>query len=387
MDGITGNGIVDFGDILRLSKQELDFEREDDIDPKKVEKDDADAQETLRKSEEEVIKKQEEEKRKKEEEERKKQEELEQPVVKADDLAYRRVINELAKRGVISDLKDVRFESEDGNEVSLDDMDLSDGDLFINVLSSILENQKDSILKDKIDVGSISEFTKKLIQADKSGANVLDILKQYDRMAAPIENLSLDNKQDQLRIIQHYINMLGLPKDEAEEFFKGITSKGDEYIEAKATKYKSELDKKMDEIIEKRTQDAERKRKEDAEQFKAYKKALKNAIQTQYQLNDTMVSKAMNFAINPSKENPNVTELNERVRTMLLTPELAPDLIMFLMDPDEFIKQKSNKRVSEEKKKVYKLISTSKKDRSRAPVDDDGNELRGLDIEQVTLKE
>lgn len=386
MDGI-GNGIVDFGDILRLSKQELDFEREDDIDPKKVEKDDADAQKTLRKSEEEVIKKQEEERRKKEEEERKKQEELEQPVVKADDLAYRRVINELAKRGVISDLKDIRFESEDGNEVSLDEMDLSDGDLFINVLSSILENQKDSILKDKIDVGSISEFTKKLIQADKSGANVLDILKQYDRMAAPIENLSLDNKQDQLRIIQHYINMLGLPKDEAEEFFKGITSKGDEYIEAKATKYKSELDKKMDEIIEKRTQDAERKRKEDAEQFKAYKKALKNAIQTQYQLNDTMVSKAMNFAINPSKENPNVTELNERVRAMLLTPELAPDLIMFLMDPDEFIKQKSNKRVSEEKRKVYKLISTSKKDRSRAPVDDDGNELRGLDIEQVTLKE
>lgn len=386
MDGI-GNGIVDFGDILRLSKQELDFEREDEMDPKKVEKDDADAQEALRKNEAEVIKKQEEEKRKKEEEERKKQEELEKPVEKADDLAYRRVINELAKRGVISDLKDVRFESEDGNEVSLDDMDLSDGDLFINVLSSILENQKDSILKDKIDVGSISEFTKKLIQADKSGANVLDILKQYDRMAAPIENLSLENKQDQLRIIQHYINMLGLPKDEAEEFFKGITSKGDEYIEAKATKYKSELDKKMNEIIEKRTQDAERKRKEDAEQFKAYKKALKNAIQEQYQLNDTMVSKAMNFAINPSKENPNVTELNERVRKMLLTPELAPDLIMFLMDPEEFIKQKSNRRVSEEKKKVYKLISTSKKDRSRAPIDDEGNELIGIDIEQVELKE
>lgn len=157
---------------------------------------------------------------------------------------YKRMISSLSDRKVLPDLRDVRFGTEDGQEVSFDDMDINDEETFFNVISSIIENQKDDLMQNKIDVGSVSEFTKKLIQADKAGANVLDILKQYDNTAAPIEKLNIDDKSDQLKIIRHYINLLDLPKEEADEFYKGIISKGEEYIEAKAIKYKSELDKR-----------------------------------------------------------------------------------------------------------------------------------------------
>ena len=250
---------------------------------------------------------------------------------------YKRMISSLSDRKVLPDLKDVRFGTEDGQEVSFDDMDINDEETFFNVISSIIENQKDDLMQNKIDVGSVSEFTKKLIQADKAGANVLDILKQYDNTAAPIEKLNIDDKSDQLKIIRHYINLLDLPKEEADEFYKGIISKGEEYIEAKAIKYKSELDKKMDSIIAERTRQAEEKRAKDAEDFKRYKKELKASIQDKYQLNDNMVLKAIEFVTKPSKNNPNVTEANERIREMLTNPQLAPDLIMFLMLLDCFL--------------------------------------------------
>lgn len=299
---------------------------------------------------------------------------------------YIGLIRKLTAKGVLPDLKDAKFGTEDGRELSIDELDMND-ETFCDLLASVLDDQKKGMLEDKIDVSSVSEFTKKLIQADRSGANVLDILKQYDRIAAPVEKLSTDTKEDQLKIIRHYVNLLGLPKDEADEFFKGILAKGDEYIEAKAIKYKSDLDKRMNELIEEKTRRAQEQRQKDAEEFKQYKKSLKSSLQSKYQLNDNMVAKAIAYATAPSKSNPNVTEANERIRAMLTDPELAPDLIMFLMNPDEFIKQKSNKQVVAEKQKIFKMISNTNKDRTKSPLNDRGDEVESMKFDEIPLDE
>ena len=141
----------------------------------------------------------------------------------------------------------------------------------------------------------------------------------------------------------------------------------------------------MDSIIAERTRQAEEKRAKDAEDFKRYKKELKASIQDKYQLNDNMVLKAIEFVTKPSKNNPNVTEANERIREMLTNPQMAPDLIMFLMNPEEFIKQKSNKRVGDEKKRIYKLVSTTSKTRDRSPIDGKGDEIKGVLFEEKEL--
>ena len=300
---------------------------------------------------------------------------------------YKEIIANLVKRGSLPDMKGVLFGKEDGTEVSFDDMEISNQETFLDILSTIIDNQKESMLENKIDAASVSDFTKKLIQADKAGADVLDILKQYDRDAAPVEKLDPSEKEDQLKIIRHYVGLLGLPKDEAEDFYKGIISKGDEYIEAKALKYKAELDKKMDDLIAERTRQAEEKRAKDAEDFKRFKKNLKASFQAKYQLNDNMVSKAMDFVLKPSKSNPQFSEANERIKEMLNDPEQAPDLIMFLMNPEEFVKQKSNVKVNEEKKRIFKMITTTSKDKTNSPVDNRGDEKKGLNFDEIELKD
>lgn len=386
MGKLEKNGIVELDDIFSIGPVDDVYNREEDILPingnEPAKKDEKPVEEGSQIKEEPVVDPTPDPKEDKGEENvvDVKQDPVETPVVN-----YRKVLDALSSRGIIPDLKDVVFRGENGEEITINDLDFSKEDSLCDILSTVLESQKEDIVKDKIDVTSVSDITKKLIQADKAGANIVDILKQYDTNVAPIEKLDIENKADQIKIVRHYVDLLGLPKDEADEFFKGIINKGEEYVEAKAIKYKAELDKRMDDIIQQRTKEAAEKKAKDAEDFRRYKKDLKSSIQAKYQLNDTMVSKALDFALKPSESNPGITKAFNRVREMMMNPEEAPDLIMFLMNPGEFIKQKSNQAVVDEKKKIYKLISHTNKDKRVAPVDDKGDQVQGVKFDEISI--
>lgn len=387
MGKLEKNGIVELDDIFSIGPVDDVYNREEDILPingnEPAKKDEKPVEKGSQIKEEPVVDPTPDPKEDKKGEENVvdvKQDPVETPVVN-----YRKVLDALSSRGIIPDLKDVVFSGENGEEITINDLDFSKEDSLCDILSTVLESQKEDIVKDKIDVTSVSDITKKLIQADKAGANIVDILKQYDTNVAPIEKLDIENKADQIKIVRHYVDLLGLPKDEADEFFKGIINKGEEYVEAKAIKYKAELDKRMDDIIQQRTKEAAEKKAKDAEDFRRYKKDLKSSIQAKYQLNDTMVSKALDFALKPSESNPGITKAFNRVRGMMMNPEEAPDLIMFLMNPGEFIKQKSNQAVVDEKKKIYKLISHTNKDKRVAPVDDKGDQVQGVKFDEISI--
>lgn len=387
MGKLEKNGIVELDDIFSIGPVDDVYNREEDILPingnEPAKKDEKPVEEGSQIKEEPVVDPTPDPKEDKKGEENVvdvKQDPVETPVVN-----YRKVLDALSSRGIIPDLKDVVFSGENGEEITINDLDFSKEDSLCDILYTVLESQKEDIVKDKIDVTSVSDITKKLIQADKAGANIVDILKQYDTNVAPIEKLDIENKADQIKIVRHYVDLLGLPKDEADEFFKGIINKGEEYVEAKAIKYKAELDKRMDDIIQQRTKEAAEKKAKDAEDFRRYKKDLKSSIQAKYQLNDTMVSKALDFALKPSESNPGITKAFNRVREMMMNPEEAPDLIMFLMNSGEFIKQKSNQAVVDEKKKIYKLISHTNKDKRVAPVDDKGDQVQGVKFDEISI--
>lgn len=387
MGKLEKNGIVELDDIFSIGPVDDVYNREEDVLPingnEPAKKDEKPVEEGSQIKEELVVDPTPDPKEDKKGEENVvdvNQDQVETPVVN-----YRKVLDALSSRGIIPDLKDVVFSGENGEEITINDLDFSKEDSLCDILSTVLESEKEDIVKDKIDVTSVSDITKKLIQADKAGANIVDILKQYDTNVAPIEKLDIENKADQIKIVRHYVDLLGLPKDEADEFFKGIINKGEEYVEAKAIKYKAELDKRMDDIIQQRTKEAAEKKAKDAEDFRRYKKDLKSSIQEKYQLNDTMVSKALDFALKPSESNPGITKAFNRVREMMMNPEEAPDLIMFLMNPGEFIKQKSNQAVVDEKKKIYKLISHTNKDKRVAPVDDKGDQVQGVKFDEISI--
>lgn len=299
---------------------------------------------------------------------------------------YRHIVNSLVKRGVLPNMKDAKFELEEGKEIGFDELDIDSEDRLCDIIETVVENQKKEMLDGKIDASSISDLAKQLIQADKAGADIAEILQTYSRQSGPIEKLDVENKADQLKIIRHYVSLLGLPKEDAEEYYNNIVNRGDDFIEARALKYKAELDKRMESLIQEKTRQAEEKRKADAEAFKKYKKDLKSSIQNKFQVNDNMVQKVLDFALKTDDNNPGVSRAIEKARQMLMNPEEAPDLLLFLMDQDEFIKQKSNAKVSNEKQKIFKMLTNTSKSRTTAPVDDRGHEVAGIEFDEIRLQ-
>lgn len=388
MGNMEKNGIVGVDDLFNLGDSSNALNREDDImsiggegtgNKNNVPVNDgntegSDATETVEKPNENTVEKP-----------------VEKPVdgdgekpILGGSINYRGIVDSLNNKGII-DLTNSVFTNDEGEELTIDNIDLSDEDHFCDFIATIMNSQKEELMQDKIDVNSVSDFTKKLIEAEKSGANIVDILKEYDRTSSPIEKLDIENKSDQLKIIRHYVDLLGLPKEDADEYYNGIISKGDDFIEARALKYKADLNARMNKIIEERKALAEQKRAKDLEDLKRMKKELKTSLSQKYQLNDSMLNKALNFRFSTSEQNPGMPLAMEKARQILMNPEEAPDLIMFLMNPDEFIKQKSSKRVKEEKIKTYKMVTTTNKNRNVAPVDNRGSEIKGIKVDEIEL--
>lgn len=388
MGNMEKNGIVGVDDLFNLGDSSNTLNREDDImsiggegtgNKNNVPVNDgntegSDATETVEKPNENTVEKP---------VEKPVDGEGEKPIL-GGSINYRGIVDSLNNKGII-DLTNSVFANDEGEELTIDNIDLSDEDHFCDFIATIMNSQKEELMQDKIDVNSVSDFTKKLIEAEKSGANIVDILKEYDRTSSPIEKLDIENKSDQLKIIRHYVDLLGLPKEDADEYYNGIVSKGDDFIEARALKYKADLNARMNKIIEERKALAEQKRAKDLEDLKRMKKELKTSLSQKYQLNDSMLNKALNFRFSTSEQNPGMPLAMEKARQILMNPEEAPDLIMFLMNPDEFIKQKSSKRVKEEKIKTYKMVTTTNKNRNVAPVDNRGSEIKGIKVDEIEL--
>lgn len=388
MGNMEKNGIVGVDDLFNLGDSSNALNREDDImsiggegagnknnvPVKDGNTEGSDATETVEKPNEDIVENP---------VEKPVDVEGEKPII-GGSINYRSIVDSLNNKGII-DLTNSVFTNDEGEELTIDNIDLSDEDHFCDFIATIMNSQKEELMQDKIDVNSVSDFTKKLIEAEKSGANIVDILKEYDRTSSPIEKLDIENKSDQLKIIRHYVDLLGLPKEDADEYYNGIVSKGDDFIEARALKYKADLNARMNKIIEERKALAEQKRAKDLEDLKRMKKELKTSLSQKYQLNDSMLNKALNFRFSTSEQNPGMPLAMEKARQILMNPEEAPDLIMFLMNPDEFIKQKSSKRVKEEKIKTYKMVTTTNKNRNVAPVDNRGSEIKGIKVDEIEL--
>lgn len=303
----------------------------------------------------------------------------EEEEVKIPKTDYKGILSDLMSRGIINDISDYEFQvgENDEDKVSFKDLSIEDKESFLDLIENVIKEKESGLLKDKIDTSSVSDFTRQLIEAEKSGANVNQILGVYRQYQAPIQDLDLSVKEDQMRVIRHFVNSLPISDEEKDEQMEIYKSQSDEFIEAKAKKFKGILDEKMKEYIQKQKEDTEKKKKEDEEASKRYRKDLRTEFNSSYELNEKMLSRLTDFAL--KIDDKGETGVLRTFKESMRDPKKAVDLIMYLMSPDEFIKQKSNKRVKQEQIKVIKMLGRTNKSRSsnNEKTDEDGLDLSG----------
>ena len=289
------------------------------------------------------------------------------------------LFDKLVKRGIISDMGDLEIMVDDE---PVDLSKLTDEEQILDILESVVKSQRDDMMRDKVDTSTMSDFMRKLIEVDKAGGNVSNLVNSYQRLSAPIENLDLSDKADQLAIIKHYYKMLGMSDEDIRDNMEMIESKEDDFIEARARKFSGIINDRMLAMADDEKRKAEERRKEAVERMKSYRKSLRTSIGNSFQLSDNMIGKAVDF-VTKTVDNEGHVAIDKAYMDMIRDPEQAADLVLFLMNKDEFLRQKTNKARMDVNKNVIKLVSTSRINRkggTSAADDDSGDKPDFLDL-------
>jgi hypothetical protein len=237
-------------------------------------------------------------------------------------------------------------------EVSIDDMDI-DEEMFQTIIQSKIEQEKEIAGKNKISTEGISDFAKSLIEIDRNGGDISELLEMKRAYSDPLDNLDISTLEGQKSAI--YLRKKAAdPNQDDEEILLLI----DAYekrgvLEEKAEVAERELREAFEMQIEARKRAAIEHQEARKKMLDDYRKDLKGQVSNQFTLNDNVIKKLVNIATRSNEDG--VFELDSRYSEYRRDPEKAARLALFLLDEDEYIKQVSSKEVKTEKLKSAKL--------------------------------
>lgn len=275
-----------------------------------------------------------------------------QTATSTDSEQYRQIL-----KGILGDKFQKITIEEDGQEVEvpIDEMDL-DLETFTNILKSATEQEKEEALKDKISVSGISDFTKRLIEIDKVGGDISDLLQVRQAYSDPLDQLDMTTPEGQREAIYLRKKAQGQDDEEITRLIRAYESEG--ILESKATQAETELRKAIDDQLELRKQQAEQQAKERQERVKAYKKSMKDYLGANFELNDNFKNKVVDLSTKVGEDGK--YELDRAYSKFRNDPDRAAEMALYFLDRDEFIKQITNKKVVEAKLETSRKLKIVK---------------------------
>lgn len=227
-------------------------------------------------------------------------------------------------------------------EVSIEDIEL-DEQTFKDIFQSKIDEIQETANKNKISVEDVSEFTKNLIEIERNGGSLKDLLDIKQKFSDPLEGLDLDNTEDQKTVIYLKNQAAGQSEADIKRLIKSYEEEGilSEMAEEADSSLRSAIDAKVKAEVLKSEQD----KKEREELFKKYKNEIKDTLGKTFELNDKAKSKLVDFATKANNEGK--YQMDIVYNEMRLNPEKAAELILFMTDREEFVKQVTKKAVVE----------------------------------------
>lgn len=291
---------------------------------------------------------------------------------------YKELAKELIASGVWEEID--AFESEDG-EIPFEDAEI-DKNTFIELQQYNIQRIKESAEQDKIDVSGVSEFGKKLIEIERNGGNVSDLVNLYQEVKNPIERLDLTKESDQSLAVYYKFAARGLKEDEIVEIIKGYKSSGT--LSDKAHQSVNELNQAFDAKVEQERQAAEYRKMQEVESLKKYRKELGESLK-KFEINSNYRRTLIDVAT--TQVNGGRFKVDELYEETIKDPQKAADLIMFLTNKEDYLKAALDETLTETKKTMFKIRGIIPKGKT-SPITsterkEKGNDKTFLDLESL----
>lgn len=263
-------------------------------------------------------------------------------------------------------------------EIPLEDIEL-DEETFLNIFNSKLEEVKEAATRNKISAEGISEFTKNLIEIDRNGGNVRDLLEVKQKYSDPLEGLDLENPEDQKEVIFLRAKAAGQDDADINRLIRSYEAEG--VLEEKSIEANNTLRAAIDAKVQQELKKAEDGKIAADAAFKEYKKDLKENL-NQFELKDTIKTKLVDMATKKNKNNQ--YDIDAAYNERRMDPVKAARMALFLLDEEEFIKQVTKEAVQSKQldtAKKLKIIprSNAVEDPKRSPANN-----RSVNIADLT---
>lgn len=306
---------------------------------------------------------------------------------------YRSILTSLMDRKIIPAISpDDELEIEDGVVVKFKDLKIESSDEFLDYVESLFDEQRNSMLENKIDASAISDITKTIIEIDKNGGNIEDIKKALNIFGnqVTLDGLDPDNITDAEMIVREFYTRKGEDEGTIKEQITLFKSAGEDYLKAKAEKFKDVMVKVDQQELERAKQAAIEREKAWKNYLQEYRKNLKSSLKTNFQLNENYIGKVTDFGTARDKEG--YTGAQKVFNDLTADPAKAAELYLYLFNKDEYIKQKSNVLLKAKSEQTRKLIRTSNSSRrstdtTQIPEKLVENKSRGLEDLDIVVKD
>lgn len=247
----------------------------------------------------------------------------------------------------------ITIEDENGEEkeVPLDELDI-DAEVFKQIVNGKREQEKEELVKGKVDTKGLSKFTLDLMEVESNGGDITALLQAKEAYSDPVSKLDLDRPQDQKQAIYLKGKANGLDDEDIIDLIKGYEASGS--LKKKADEAKEVLEKSLEAFTEKKKIEAIEAKVKFEESQKAFRKEVKDRVTSKFQLKESVQSRIVDAAT--KLDDKGRYQIDDLYYKATQDPEMAAELALFLLDREEFIAQVSNKKVTEEKLKDARTI-------------------------------
>lgn len=269
---------------------------------------------------------------------------------------YKGVLLELMDRGILERFDMLEI---DDNEVLLSDMDSLDKDVF----SEIISNHIKSVKENSVEMSGLSEVARRMVELDKQGINISNVLEEYRDSVGAIKDLDLSDESNQIALLMYdLIDVRGNDKGSAEILIEGYRRKGE------LAQRSSEVKSRMEEVFMERTREIERKVQENKRQFEesiAKDKVSYNDYYSKLGLDKNYSKKVVEMLTSYDEIDGRLySKMDLLYSELRKDPEKMGEMALFLFDRDKFLDIVTSKAKNETKLSEYKKVRISNSGRS-----------------------
>lgn len=250
------------------------------------------------------------------------------------------------------DITTIIRQGEDGEdvEVPIEELELTP-DVLAEIISAKHQMDLEEIKSNSISTKGVSELGKALIEIEKSGGNITELLRVKKAISDPIENLDLDTVSGQKEALKIRLQASNTKEEDIDLLISAYESKG--ILEEKANSAANELKEYFKDLV-KEQQEAIAKANETRDQLlKDYTKELKTSLNSTFELKPPIQDKIIKYST--KKNDDGSYEIDAIYNQWRNDPKKTALLSLFLLDNEEY-----NNQVSSKKRQADKLDSAGK---------------------------